>query len=273
MKLRKIAKTIFELPANAFTGITNLVFGSTVKVTGRDGVEKVKIGLDGKPVTTPGLVGYLADGIKFVSRSTADFLSNHKQAIAAAAWISLLAAGAVALTLFLWPAALAAVATFSIGGLSIAAIAGASTVAQIGLAAGLAAAAASVATYVTAAAVNGIKWLAECCKGLRAGSRKGSTIEKLDLDFDHVEDTHGHDNKRNGADTMVISSPYTLLQPKETVKRTDSSLEKRSSGTVVTLNKSEEVEHHSSPLLSTKPPVKKDEVVVEETRKLSLSQS
>ncbi|HHT0592876.1 TPA: hypothetical protein ACTXXA_001066 [Legionella anisa] len=256
MKLRKIAKAIYELPANAFTGITNLIFGSTVKETGRDGVERVKKGLDGKPVTTPGLVGYLADGIKFVSRSTADFLSNHKQAIAAAAWISLLAAGAVALTLFLWPAALAAVATFSIGGLSIAAIAGASTVAQIGLAAGLAAAAASVATYVTAAAVNGIKWIAECCKGLRAGSKKGSTIQRVDFDLENDSSELGKG--------LGTGSPYSTMIPQ--TKETD----KRSS-TVVTLKRSEEeVPHHSSPL-STKAPVKTGEFV--EDRQLNLSQS
>ncbi|WP_133133940.1 hypothetical protein [Legionella parisiensis] len=246
------------LPANAFTGLSNLLLGSTVKVTDRDGVEKVKMGRDGKPVTTPGLVGYIAEGIKIASRSTADFLSNHKKAIATAAWLSLLAAGAVALTLFLWPAALTAVATFSIGGLSIAAIAGASTVAQIGLAAGLAAAAASVATYVTAAAGNAINWLAECCKGLRSKSQKNK-FEVLPSD----EEDSLH--KESGFESSFIgSNPYVAPELGTTSV-------KPKSGTVVSLStrREEDVPQFPSPL-STNVVKKKVEEV---DQRLDLSSS
>lgn len=263
MKFKEVMSTILYLPANAFTGLSNLLLGSTVKEKGRDGVERVKTDLDGKPVTTPGLVGYIADGIKIVSRSTADFLSNHKKAIATAAWLSLLAAGAVALTLFLWPAALTAVATFSIAGLSIAAIAGASTIAQIGLAAALTAAAVSVATYVAAAAGNAINWLAECCKGLRSKSQK-SRVEILDDE----EDEHLDSSVDLGFDAPT-SNPYRTLTSD---KSSEVSSEKRS-GTVVTLKRDEEVRQFSSPL-STTVTKKKDEeeVVVAHKDSLSLSQ-
>ncbi|MCE0722206.1 MULTISPECIES: hypothetical protein [Legionella] len=262
MKFKQVMNTIFELPANAFTGLTNLVLGSTVKVKGRDGVERVKEDLDGNPVTTRGLVGYLADGIKTVSRATADFLSNHKKAIATAAWISLLAAGAVALTLFLWPAALAAVATFSIGGLSIAAIAGASTVAQIGLAAGLAAAAASVATYVTAGLVNGFKWLAECCKGLRASSKKTGS-KGTDLLIEEDEDF----GKGLGT-TFSSSNPYSSKDLR-TTKREETGLENRS-GTVVPMKREDEVTQFPSPLKTAK---KEETPVVDTSNTIRLSGS
>ncbi|KTD72278.1 hypothetical protein [Legionella tucsonensis] len=259
MKFKQVMSAVAYLPANALTGLTNLVLGSTVKEKGRDGVEKVKIGRDGKPVTTPGLVGYLAEGIKFVSRSTADFLSNHKKAIATAFWLSLLAAGAVALTLFLWPAALTAVATFSVAGLSIAAIAGASTIAQIGLAAALTAAAVSVATYVTAAAGNLVNWIAECCKGLKSRS-KGVKIEDLDIE-DEETLNHSHDS----IDTSP-SNPFTNLgqEPK--------TLGQPSSGTVITLKRDEEVPHFSSPLRTSGDNKPKIEVVSESSLSLSKSQ-
>lgn len=269
MKFKEVMSTIAYLPANAFTGLSNLLLGSTVKEKGRDGVEKVKMDLDGKPVTTPGLVGYIADGIKIVSRSTADFLSNHKKAIATAAWLSLLAAGAVALTLFLWPAALTAVATFSIAGLSIAAIAGASTIAQIGLAAALTAAAVSVATYVAAAAGNAINWLAECCKGLRSKSQK-SRVEIL---HDEEEDDEHSLGKGTGLDQTIFiptSNPYTTLT---STKRSEVSSEKRSSGTVVTLKRDEDVPQFSSPLSTTVTKKKDEEEVVHKDTLSTLSLS
>ncbi|HHF7367512.1 TPA: hypothetical protein ACPSKY_002646 [Legionella bozemanae] len=259
MKFKEVMSTIAYLPANAFTGLSNLLLGSTVKEKGRDGVEKVKTDLNGKPVTTPGLVGYIADGIKIVSRSTADFLSNHKKAIATAAWLSLLAAGVVALTLFLWPAALTAVATFSIAGLSIAAIAGASTIAQIGLAAALTAAAVSVATYVAAAAGNAINWLAECCKGLRSKSQK-SRVEILD---DEEEDDE------HQTIFTTTKNPYVVLPKEPTVEK-----EKRSSDSVVVpLKRDEDVPQFSSPLSTTVTKKKDEEEVVVHKDTLSLSNS
>lgn len=262
MKFKQVMSAVAYLPANALTGLTNLVLGSTVKEKGRDGEERVKIGRDGKPVTTPGLLGYLAEGVKFVGRSTADFLSNHKKAIATAFWLSLLAAGAVALTLFLWPAALTAVATFSVAGLSIAAIAGASTIAQIGLAAALTAAAVSVATYATAAAGNLINWIAECCKGLKSGSK--SRVEDKLFD-DEEEDIFSHDE---GLDTA--RNPYT------TMSNGTQKDELPSSTVVVPLKKEKEEEpvvHFSSPLSTTPVSKKKDEEVLVQDSLIQLSTS
>lgn len=147
------------LPGTAFSGLVNLLLGST------------KRNEAGKVVAVNrGLFGLVLDGAKFVGSAIADFISNHKKAIATAFWASLAVAGAAALTVFLWPAALAAVTTFSIYGLSIAGVVGANTLLQIGAVSALAFAATSVATYLTAAAVNAISAIANCFK--RPSSKK-----------------------------------------------------------------------------------------------------
>ncbi|KTC91619.1 hypothetical protein OQJ15_13190 [Fluoribacter dumoffii] len=171
MSFKDIAKKVFYAPANAFSGIANAVLGHTQITTHNEfGRQYSRPKMENKP----GLIGLLAEGIKTVSRSAANFLANHKQAIATAFWASLAVAGAAALTLFLWPAALTAVATFSVYGLSIAAVAGANALAQIGLAAGLAAAATSAVIYTGAAVGNFVSWIADCCKGLK--SKMASSI-------------------------------------------------------------------------------------------------
>lgn len=155
-------------PATAFTGITSFLLGST----GKD--------QQGKDVINRGLIGFIADGIKDTTRAIGDFLVAHKKAIAVAAWASLAVAGAAALTLFLWPAALTAVASFSIYGISIAGIAGANALAQIGVASALAFAATSTLAYVGAALGNFAKWVAGCCSKARASRQSSflaSTIE------------------------------------------------------------------------------------------------
>lgn len=77
--------------------------------------------------------------------------------------LSLVAGAAVALTLFLWPAALTAVASFSVYGLSIAGIVGANTALQIGFTAGLAFAATSVASSFASALFNTVSWIKNAC--------------------------------------------------------------------------------------------------------------
>lgn len=186
-KFGKIMSAVGYLPANAFSGLTNLLLGST-------SVDEKT----GEPVVKPGLLGLALNGIKFVARSTADFIAEHKKAIATAAWLSLAGAGAVALTLFLWPAALAAVASFSIYGFSIAGVVGANTLAQIGLAAGLAAAATSAVTYAGAAVGNFISWVAGCCKNLRSKSAKPTTgLSKDEEDLSDEENNYSSDEEEN----------------------------------------------------------------------------
>lgn len=156
MAFKDIAKSAFELPATILSGATSLLFGSyqknkegEIKYTRDENNQRVAL-------TNPGLFGYIAMGITYGFRAVGNFVSNHKTAIATAFWASLVVAGAAALTLALWPAALAAVAGFSVFGLSIAAVVGTGVVAQVGVAAALAAAATSVAVYAGAAVVNGI---------------------------------------------------------------------------------------------------------------------
>ncbi len=186
-KFGKIMSAVGYLPANALSGLTNLLLGST------------SVDEDGETVVKRGLLGLALDGIKFVARSAADFIAEHKKAIATAAWLSLAGAGAVALTLFLWPAALAAVASFSIYGFSIAGVVGANTLAQIGLAAGLAAAATSAVTYAGAAVGNFISWVADCCRNLRSKSAKPTTsLSKEDeVDLSDEENNYSSDEEEN----------------------------------------------------------------------------
>ncbi|KTD69612.1 MULTISPECIES: hypothetical protein [Legionella] len=238
-KVAKFFETIGYLPASAFVGLSKLVLGGT------------DVDADGKPTgtTTRGLVGLLADGAKYLARSATDFLANHKKAIAIAAWASLAVAGAAALTLFLWPAALAAVATFSIGGLSIAAIAGASTLAQIGLAAGLAAAATSALVYTGAAIGNFASWVAKCCKDLRA--KKGpSSVAPTGLQDDEEEDL---DSSHEATATLGTGSrrPLARLSTSDDVEASATvTAKKQPTATVVRLGQPQQPQHFP-PVLAT----------------------
>lgn len=160
MTLKDFASKAFHFPATLFSGLTSLLFGSYQKHSNGT----IKLGYDEKPLTNPGLFGYLAMAFTYVTRAIANFVSNHQTAIATAFWASLVVAGAAALTVFLWPAALAAVVGFSIGGVSIAALVGTGLVAQVGAVAGLAAAATSALVYAGASVVNGFNavrgWIA-----------------------------------------------------------------------------------------------------------------
>ncbi len=172
-------QTIAYLPADVFSGMVNLTLGSSQK-------DK-----DGETKTNRGLLGLLLDGVKYVAQSTANFIAAHKKAISVAAWLSLAAAAGVGLTLFLWPAALTAVATFTVYGFSIAGIVGANTALQIGFAAGLAAAAASVGTYLTASVVNSFSAIASYFKRpSKTEKLLASNEESLSEESSH---SHSHD--------------------------------------------------------------------------------
>ncbi|BCA97046.1 hypothetical protein TUM19329_34070 [Legionella antarctica] len=155
MTFRDFVTKAALLPATVFSGLTNLVLGSYQRK--EDGSIITKRTVDGTTeVTNRGLLGTVLDGVKYVGRAVSNFVHNHKTAIAIAFWASLLLAGGAALTVFLWPAALAAVTTFTIAGLSIAAVVGTSTIAQIGAVAALTAVATSLAVYAASTVVNGL---------------------------------------------------------------------------------------------------------------------
>lgn len=193
-----------KAPATIFGGIVGFVFGYTKRNKNGEPMYKGK-----QEVTSPGLIGSilngikaLLNGIKALSRGVGNLVLNHQTAITTATWASLAVGGAIALTLFLSPAALAAVAGFSVYGFSIAGLAGANTLMQIGLAAGVAFAATSAATYLTAAVVNFIS--ACCCKHPR--ERHGVHSQLIDND---------NDNKG-----MLISRRHDDSSPHRTVGET-----------------------------------------------------
>ena len=152
MTFKEFAKAAFLFPATVFGGITSLLLGSYKRRPNGE----ITTDAECNALSNRGLLGSILDGIKYVGRGISNFLYNHRQAIAVAFWASLVLAGAAALTVFLWPAALTAVTTFTIAGLSIAGVVGANVVAQIGAVAALTAAATSVAVYTAAAVANTI---------------------------------------------------------------------------------------------------------------------
>lgn len=180
MTFKEFMREVAYLPATVFSGVVNALLGSSKVIKDTKGNEH--------SIESRGLLGVALDSVKFVSRSVANFIANHKQAIATAFWASLALAGAAALTVFLWPAALTAVTTFSIYGLSIAGVVGANTLLQIGAVAALTFAATSVATYLTAAVVNTISALVDCCKPPKGPKGPETTEGNLNLDEDHDSD-------------------------------------------------------------------------------------
>ncbi len=160
MTVKEFFTGFFYLPARAFSGLTNLLLGSYK----RDEEGNIKKASTAESNINPGILGYLLNSVMYVTRAVSNFIYNYQTTIAAAFWASLVLAGAAALTVFLWPAALTAVATFSIYGLSIAGIVGAEAAAQIGAIAALTFVATSAATWAVSGVVNTINWLISCCK-------------------------------------------------------------------------------------------------------------
>lgn len=159
MKFKDVMKSIALGPAWLLTGIARIIGGDHAK-------------------GTDGIIGIIHTGSSAVTR----FLKRNQTTIATAFWLSLVVAGAAALTLFLWPAALAAVSGFTVAGLSIAAIAGPSIVAQIGLAAAIAFAATSVATYATVLAANVFSFI--------SGSGKNASKQPVVTIADQLDEIH-----------------------------------------------------------------------------------
>ncbi len=222
MALKDIASKVFHFPAALLSGLSGFLFGSYQKFENGDYITDK----NGKALTNPGLFGYLAMGFTATFRAVSNFVSNHETAIATAFWASLVVAGAAALTLALWPAALAAVAGFSVFGLSIAALVGTGVVAQVGVAAALAAAATSVAVYAGAAVVNSFiavkNWI-----GNRNNKGDDTSIKiKSASEFDEVQD--------------APSSLRKLVEDSPKAPRTDASVDASASA------------HHASPLATAK---------------------
>lgn len=157
--LKKIAVGAIELPATIFIKMIQFVFGATERYD--DGT--VKLNKAKQPLIMDGLLGWLLKGIAAIGRSISDFVATHKNVIVAAFWVSAAVAGAVALTLYLWPAALTTVAAYELYGYSIAGIIGADPLLQIGLAAVLSFITASIVTYVSAAAINIVTAIKNAC--------------------------------------------------------------------------------------------------------------
>ena len=190
MAFREFATAAFHSPATALSWLTDVVFGSYPHTA--DG-EINDVYASDEPDEYKGLLGLSLNGVRIIGKVIADFVYSHKTAIATAFWSSLAIAGAVALTLFLWPAALTVVATFTIAGLSIAGVVGANVIAQIIVAAALAAAATSVAVYATAAVVNTIIGIKNFFKGCFS-KEKGSQFSQQ----------HNQDNYNRGPEHLKI---------------------------------------------------------------------
>jgi hypothetical protein len=192
MTFRDFAEKAFYLPATIFSGLTNLVLGHTAtkKPTLKTDSSEDLSDFEQEevlPKKKPGLLTLALDAVKYVATALADFIAAHKKAIAIAFWASLALAGAAALTLFLWPAALTAVAGVTVYGLSIAGIAGANALAQIGLAAALTFAATSAATYIAATFVNAFTAIRDFVRSRKAAS----THEEPSLNDEQFDNDDG----------------------------------------------------------------------------------
>ncbi|HAU1152951.1 TPA: hypothetical protein JBI12_13565 [Legionella pneumophila] len=187
MTLKQFATGVFYLPAAVFSGLTNLFLGSYAKDKRGSYIQDE----DGNYVRNRGLIGLTLDAVKYLGTSVANFISNHQKAISVAFWSSLVVAGAAALTVAFWPAALAAVVNFSVFGVSIASVVGAGYAAQVAATAGVAAALTSVGVYVGATVVNAFNYLRECISNLR--SKKPSS----NPEFTPVNDETFDEGRRN----------------------------------------------------------------------------
>ena len=155
MTFKDFATGVFYLPARTFSGMTNLLLGSTY--IDDEGEEAKRPGLFSVIIDAFKMVGnFIFDAIKAVARGVSTFISNHQKAIAVAFWASLATAGLAVLSVAFWPAALSAVANFAIGGVSIASLVGTGFAAQLSAIGGVAAVATSAVVYVGAAIINTI---------------------------------------------------------------------------------------------------------------------
>ncbi|KTD57527.1 hypothetical protein [Legionella shakespearei] len=149
MKFSDVVTWIFYLPARIFSGMTNLLLGSTS--VDKYGDEEHSRGLFGFVVDAVRFVtNLLFDATKYVARGFAGLLGKQMLPITVALWTAL----AVGLTVAFWPAALAAIANFTIAGVSIASLVGSNVILQALATTGLAALVTGTATFIGATAVS-----------------------------------------------------------------------------------------------------------------------
>jgi hypothetical protein len=149
MKFSDVVTWIFYLPAKIFSGMTNLLLGSTS--IDKYGDEEHSRGLFGFAVDAVRFVtNLLFDATKYLARGFAGLLGKQMLPITVALWTAL----AVGLTVAFWPAALAAIANFTIAGVSIASLVGTNVILQGLTATGLAALVTGTATFIGATVVN-----------------------------------------------------------------------------------------------------------------------
>ncbi len=166
---KDFAKGVFYLPAYAVSGISALLLGATY--LDQEGEKQNFRGIFGLAVDAVRFVGnFILDATKFVARGITNFITNHQKAIAVAFWSSLVLAGAAALTVAFWPAALAAVTEFTVAGVSIASLVGTGYLAQVGAVAAAATVATSAVVYVGAAVINTFTAIGAFFSGRKKGS-------------------------------------------------------------------------------------------------------
>lgn len=155
MTFKEFVLGTLRLPATIVGGISTILFGDYDR--NDDGTAK-------KEGAVRGLLGLVLDAVKFIGRTITNSLKDHKDAIASAFWLSLLAAGAAAAAVAFLPAALAAVTGFTIAGYSIGAFF-TGFAAQVAATAGVAVVLTSAAVYSVATAANFCSFVYNCCCG------------------------------------------------------------------------------------------------------------
>lgn len=210
MTFKQFAYKTFVFPAAVFSVLTSGLLGSNPKNNKNEYLVDAQTK---KPVNENGLFGWVADIFKAIARSVANFISNHKDAIAIAFWSSLAVGGAAALTVALWPAALTAVAAFSVYGFSIAGIVGTGFAAQVAAIGGLAAVATSVATYTVAAVVNTITGIAHFFSGRNKGSVLSTTTTVSTSENDKNESLNSSSIQFAKLGSKSVESPASSVAP------------------------------------------------------------
>ncbi|MBN9229617.1 MAG: hypothetical protein J0I93_02095, partial [Legionella sp.] len=128
LSFKNVAEKTLKGPGILLSKITDLLFGYERKKKPRDefhgsytkwnkipdeyvdyetvGNARVRVQVKQRP----GLLGLIANGVQWLGSAISSFMYNNRMGAGIWFWSSLFVAGAAALTLFLWPAALAAVA-------------------------------------------------------------------------------------------------------------------------------------------------------------------
>lgn len=183
LTFKKFAVGFIKLPGMILSGLSALAFGYTEKNE------------QGETKKRHGLFSLLLTGLIAIGRGLTNIIAKHITAVSTAFWLSLIVGGALALTVFLLPAALTAITSFSVFGFTLGGLIGGFSIgAQSAVIGGLAALATSVVTYACTAIVNGISALInKCC----------SSHTKSELDTKTSSDEkHGAKHTRTSASTL-----------------------------------------------------------------------